>query len=114
MQLCFKIKGFDLASRKEEFEIIASTDFQTCPLSNFPTLCVKSVFQNGLIGIAEKVASASKNIQSIENSLKDDIVTMHALFNDSHPKDSLRNDFHLITGKTNETQISICLHDSAV
>ena len=108
MQLCFEIKGFDLLSRKEEFEVICSTNLQKCPLSNFPTLCTKTVVTNGLIEIADKVSNASKNIQNIENHLKDDIITMHALFNDSHPKDSLRNDFYLITGKANETQISYC------
>ena len=108
MQLCFKMKGFDLISRKEEFEVFSNTTLQSCPLSNFPTLCTKSVIKKGLIEIAEKMSNASKNIQNIQNQLKDDIIRMHALFNNSHPKDFLRNDFYLIKGKSNETQISFC------
>ena len=97
-QMCLEHKDFDLASRREEFEIVKSDDLQECPLSNFPSLKTETVVERGLLDIANDLSNAAKNIQDVESSLKDDIVAMHDFFDDCHPKDFLSNDFFLITG----------------
>ena len=96
--MCLEYKDFDLLSRKTEFEIIKSEDME-CSLSDFPPMNVDTVVENGLIGIANDVSKAFKSNQDLESSLRDDIVLMHDLFDDYHPKDSLRTDNFIITGK---------------
>ena len=95
--MCLEYKDFDLLSRKTEFEIIKSEDLE-CSLSDFPPMNVDTVVENGLIGIANDVSKAFKSNQDLESRLRDDIVLMHDLFDDYHPKDSLRTDNFIITG----------------
>ena len=97
-QLCFKYKGFDLASRKAEFEIVQSTDFEKCSMSNLPSIKFDEVVENGLATIANQVSKAAKNIQNIENCLSEEIVIMYELFNEYHPENSLRLENYTITG----------------
>ena len=104
-QLCLEKKEFDLVSRKSEFEITKIEDVEkSSAASNLPTITVESVVKGGLITIAKKVSLAIKN-QDME-TLNDDILVMHGLFDEYHPKDFLRKELFTITGNSNETQIS--------
>ena len=97
LQMCSEQKGFDLVSRKAEFEVIKSEDLEL-PLSDSPPMNFDTVVENGLLDIASEVSKAFKSNQDMETSLRDDIVLMHNLFDDYHPKDSLRPDNFIITG----------------
>ena len=97
LQMCSEQKGFDLVSRKAEFEVIKSEDLEL-PLSDSPPMNFDTVVENGLLDIASEVSKAFKSNQDMETSLRDDIVLMHNLFDDYHPKDSLRKDNFIITG----------------
>ena len=95
--MCLEHKDFDFVSRKAEFEIIKSEDLEL-PLSDSPPMNFDTVVENGLLDIASEVSKAFKSNQDMETSLRDDIVLMHNLFDDYHPKDSLRPDNFIITG----------------
>ena len=97
-QMCLKHKGYNLASRRKEFEIVKSDDLEDCLHSGFPSLKTDTVVEKGLIDIAKDLSKAAKNIQDVESSLETDILAMYKLFDDTHPKDFLSNDFFLITG----------------